>query len=793
MTKNTVDSEIPDSNPDKLYKSIAWIMAFLALLIFLFFLYGQYVIQNPSYYDPVCVTYDGPWTHTDSTGYTDTGTAPVAFDITGQSEVRVSTVLPDDISPEYYMFYKAGKNIRVEIDGEVRAEFPIGRSAFGVNVKSMWLPIKLYPYDSGKTLTIIRDGMNEESIVVSSGYIGNIYGFFQILLTNNMLILLLAFSILVFDALVVAVCIFFRIRTRRSFALMYLSIAVYVSALWLLFDNLTYPFLFNNYHVDGLVEFLIVMLLPYPFMSYLNILQKRRYQKIYNVAGIEMLLEFVIFTTLQFTDVLDFSTALPLINLNTGIMVILTVGVLLYDLLAKKNHEYLIGGIAFLAFIPMAVTEVLHVSVPGHTNDGFYIAVGLILLLMLSIYQEVVRIRRMRRETTEAQASNAAKSVFLANMSHEIRTPINAILGMNEMILREDISDPVREYAESVRDASNALLDIINDILDFSKVEQGKLELVPEEYDIGELLNSVITMIRVKSGEKNLELITEVSENIPRKLYGDPKRIREILINLLNNAVKYTPKGSITLKVTMDTAAQPPLLTFSVKDTGIGIREEDRDKLFKQFERLDYNKNRNIEGTGLGLAITASYVRLMGGSINCISEYGKGSEFVAVIPQDIIDDTPVGNISELSPSGKKETNRMDTFTCPNASLLVVDDNLINQKVAVHLLQISEANVECCSSGPEMLDLICRKKYDMIFLDHMMPDMDGLEALAHAEELPDNLNQLTPYIALTANAIVGAKELYLEHGFTDYLSKPISTADLAEVLLTYLPADKIRKK
>ncbi len=793
MTKNTFDADHLEPAPDKLYQAIAWIMASIALLIFIFFMIGQYGILHPTFYNPRCETYDGPWTHTDINGFTDTDTAPVAFYVVGQEEIRVSTVLPDEIPDEYYLFYKTGKNIRVEVDGEPREDYPIGHSEFGVNVKSLWLPIKLYPSDAGKTLTLIRTDVGEDTLLVSSAYIGNIFGFIQELLMDNMLILLLAFSILVFDALVVVLCIFFRIRSKKSFALMYLSIAVYVAALWLLFDNLTYPFLFNNYYIDGISEFLLVILLPYPFMAYLNILQKRRYQKIYNVASLELLLVFFVFSFLQFTEILDFNTALPLINLNTGVAVVFTVGVLLYDLLKVKNRDYLIGGLGFLAFIPMAVAEVLHVSVPGHTNDGFYIAIGLILLLMLSIYQEVVRIRRMREETTQAQASSAAKSVFLANMSHEIRTPINAILGMNEMILREDISDPVREYAESVRDASNALLDIINDILDFSKVEQGKLELMPEEYDIGELLNSVINMIRVKSNEKCLELITNVSEQIPRKLYGDPKRIREILINLMNNAVKYTPQGSITLNVTMDTVAQPPFLTVSVKDTGIGIREEDQDKLFKQFERLDYNKNRNIEGTGLGLAIAASYVRLMGGSIICKSEYGKGTEFVTVIPQEIRDDTPVGNIGKITSSEDKKANRMDTFTCPKAKLLVVDDNLINQKVAVHLLQISQAQVECCSSGPEMLDLICQEKYDIIFLDHMMPDMDGIEALERSRELEDNLNQLTPYIALTANAIVGAKELYLEHGFTDYLSKPISTADLAEVLLTYLPADKIRKK
>ncbi len=793
MTKNSFEPEIREAAPDKLYQSILWSMVFLAFALILFFIVGQFVIRQPSFYDPYCEEYTGLWTYTDSQGLTQTLELPYNLEVEDGQDIRVSTVLPDQIPDGYYLFYKTGKNLRAEIDGEQRENYTIGTSVLGVTVKSMWVPIRLLPSDAGKTLTLIRPDMSRGVLVVSPGYYGNLYGFFQMLMTDNMMILLLAFAILVFDLIGMILCIIYRILSRRSFALMYLSIAVYVSALWLLFDNLAYPFLFDNYYIDGVMEFLIVMLLPYPYMAYLNILQKRRYQKVYNIAGLELLVEFLTFSTLQFTGILDFNSALPVINLNTGGMIILTIGMILYDLIVRKNRDYIIGATAFLSFVAMGAAEVLHVSIPGHTNDGFYIAIGLLFLLALSTYQEIVRIQRLHRETLEARASNAAKSIFLANMSHEIRTPINAILGMNELILREDVNDAVREYAGNVRDAGNSLLDIINDILDFSKVEQGKLELMPEEYDIGELLKGVITMIRIKASEKNLKLITDIDKDIPRKLQGDPKRIREILINLLNNAVKYTNTGSITLTVTMDRDSNSTLLTISVKDTGIGIREEDRDKLFKQFERLDYNKNRNVEGTGLGLAITANLIRLMSGSITCNSEYGKGTEFIAVIPQEVLDDTPVGNINELASATAPEQNPLDLFTCPEAQLLVVDDNIINQKVAVHLLQIPGAQVESCSSGAEMLERICEKKYDIIFLDHMMPEMDGLETLAKSRELTRDRNRTTPYIALTANAIKGAKDYYLSKGFTDYLSKPMSTSGLADCLLQYLPAEKIQKK
>ncbi|MCR5596199.1 MAG: response regulator [Lachnospiraceae bacterium] len=799
MTKSTDETQKIRSASDKAYKVIHLILFILLVCTATFYFIAQHCIHNPSFFDPECEVYPNTWTHTDINGNTETITSvPATIDITGEDIVRLNTVLPDSIPDEFYIYYNTGKNFSVEIDGEQRESYEIRVTPYGINAKNMWLPIKINPEDAGKTLTIVRWDLFSDSLVLPVCYIGNDHGFFYTLLKANRFILLLAFSIQIFDLLVLILCLIYRIYTRKSFALLYLAVAVFAASAWLILDNLTYPFLYDNYFVDGVTEFMIELLLPFPFILYLNILQKRRYQNIFNIVNIVVIIDFLVFSFMHFTNIADFNSNLLLINLITAIIILITLIIVVYDLFVKKNRDYTIIAIGFLTFIMFAIIEIIHNSIEGHSNDGSYIVLGLISLLVISIYHEMSNIYKMSIQTSEAQASNAAKSAFLANMSHEIRTPINAIIGMNELILREDINDTVKDYAQNVKDASISLLELINDILDFSKIEQGKIEFVSEEYDISELLRSVINMLRVRAQEKGLELDHDISDKLPRKLIGDSRRIREIIINLMNNAVKYTEKGSVTLKAYMGQTNDPdnketaPALIISVKDTGIGIREEDKDRLFKQFERLDYKKNKNIEGTGLGLAITANFIKNMGGSITCESEYGKGTEFIAVIPQRIADETPIGEFSEENrkTDNEEHKNDLDTFRCPDARLLVVDDNKINLIVASRLLNITTPNVDCCKSGAEMLDLICKQKYDIIFLDHMMPGMDGIEALKKSHSTAGNLNEDTPYIALTANAILGAREEYLSNGFTDYLSKPMTTSDLARILRAHIPAEKI---
>ncbi|MCR5734757.1 MAG: response regulator [Lachnospiraceae bacterium] len=391
-----------------------------------------------------------------------------------------------------------------------------------------------------------------------------------------------------------------------------------------------------------------------------------------------------------------------------------------------------------------------------------------------------------------ADAANQAKSIFLANMSHEIRTPINAILGFDEMILRETEEESTRVYASTIKGSGQTLLALVNEILDFSKIESGKLEIVPVEYETATLLNDILNMIEFRAREKNLKIIHDIDGAIPVRLLGDDIRLREILTNLLTNAVKYTEKGSITLTVKkLSSDGSTVRLHVSIKDTGRGIKEEDREHLWDSFQRLDEKHNRGIEGTGLGLAITHKYIGLMGSSLELDSEYGHGSDFWFDIDQEILDAEPIGDFEKARINFQKPVEvYKEGFAAPGAHILLVDDVNVNLVVIKGLLKNSKINIDTATSGKEAIEKMRKNTYDIVFLDHMMPEMDGIETLSLIQEDPDIQNEGVPIIALTANAVSDAEKMYTDHGFTDYLSKPVIPSMLEELLIKYLPDEKI---
>lgn len=398
--------------------------------------------------------------------------------------------------------------------------------------------------------------------------------------------------------------------------------------------------------------------------------------------------------------------------------------------------------------------------------------------------------KQLQEAAEKAKATDVAKSVFLANMSHEIRTPINAVLGMNELINRETTDADIKTYSDDIADAGQSLLSLINDILDFSKIEAGQMELSETDYELSVLIREVNNIIKHRFEEKGLSFEIKNDSEIPNGLYGDDVRIRQILINLLTNALKYTDKGSVTLDVGYNRLADDEIeLILSVADTGSGIKESDLDALFVSFKRINLENNRKREGTGLGLNITKSLVEMMHGYIDVKSEFGKGSIFTVHIRQTVRDNKPIGDFGKEN-SSRKERKYQAKLKAPTARILVVDDVRTNLLVIKGLLKQTEIIIDTALSGAECLEMIRETKYDIVFLDHMMPDMDGVETIRALKADDSHVNTNTPVVMLTANAIIGAKEQYLDDGFTDYLSKPIDWQELESMLIRLLPTDKV---
>ena len=425
-------------------------------------------------------------------------------------------------------------------------------------------------------------------------------------------------------------------------------------------------------------------------------------------------------------------------------------------------------------------------------SDSFFalVCVSLFIGILLKIQSRTYEQEKKSAEAQKKEVEQIARSkdTFFANMSHEIRTPINTIIGLNEMILREDISDEIAENAINIQNASKMLLTTINDILDLSKLESGKMDIVPTQYEISSMFSDLVNLIWIRAHQKNLEFKVDIDPEIPSMLYGDEIRIKQVVTNMLTNAVKYTSSGSVTLSAKGErVAADQILLRISVQDTGMGIRKESLDDLFSSFKRVDESDNRNIEGTGLGLNISKQLIEMMGGKISVDSVYHQGSTFTVEVKQRIVNVRPIGVINFAT---QKQLNHRaayrQSFIAPDARILVVDDNSMNLMVVVKLLRDTKVKVDMAESGREALQKTAENTYHVILMDHMMPEMDGAATLRAVRSQTKGFCQKTPVIALTANVMSDAEQVYRNMGFDGYLAKPISAPLLEAGLLKYLP-------
>ena len=488
---------------------------------------------------------------------------------------------------------------------------------------------------------------------------------------------------------------------------------------------------------------------------------------------------------LQFFNNTDLSGILPFAFISFVITMAGYIITVIPDIIHGKVKEYIMEFIGIIGAMIAGLLQIhVYVTEKPMTLNGMILLLGLLFLIVMSYLRALRDIRRMERDIFAAVQAQAASTAFLTRMSHEMRTPINAILGMNKMILRESKEEKILDYARDVNGAGNYLLGIVNEVLDLAKVNAGKIEIVPEDYDLLDMVRECYSLVRPRAKANRLSFEVDMSDVLPAKLRGDKERIIQIITNLLTNAVKYTPSGRITLSIQGKISGGRLMLKIMVSDTGIGIAKENIPYLFDSFNRVGEFKNYKIEGTGLGLTITKQLIDLMDGEISVDSEPGKGTTFTVVIPQEIRTVEPCGVFS-MGPNGdRRVADRSEVFDVIGR-ILVVDDVAINLRVFTMLLSNTDIVVDTAISGAEALEKVKRTKYDLIFIDHLMPGMDGLELKDIMSRMDDNLNKDTPLIMQTANAIVGAKEKYEAMGFADYIAKPIKEEELRKLLREYM--------
>lgn len=763
----------------------------IALSVMLILVFGYIVIGELAFpFDSprsgfICENLPVQWYKVDSDG------SKEPFEIPGHTDgdVILEGVLPDDIDRNMSSLCFRGMDMEVYIDGSLRDEYKSTDFRFlGDRSAECYLFVPLYPEDSGKTIRLFYE---YNSGFVNEAYYGTRVGIIKMLLHNYGAELYVGLMVLSLGFICLVASIVYRVMYKTYLEMQHLSIGVLLGGCWVMSNSVFRQFYTRNISVMSDIPFLMVMLLPIPFTIFIDSLQQKRYTKLLTFAGFMEIADFVILTLLFVLGRVPLAKSFNIAAISCLICIGIIAYTIIKDSSKKLTRDYEYVAVGFVVLALAGIGQIFsYMFAHNGVFSGLLMSIGLMGFLICAAIHTIKQLIGIRLSASEAMIANKAKDQFLANMSHEIRTPLNGILGMDEMIIRESRESKIKQYALEIKSAGNTLLSIINDILDMSKIESGNFEVLPIDYDLSSVLNDVLNMTRPRAQKKGLEYNFVVADDIPSILNGDEIRIRQVTLNIINNAIKYTKEGSVNVVITSREIMMGNYveLVISVSDTGMGIRDEDKDKLFKSFQRLDEKKNRNIEGTGLGLHITHSLLTMMGGKIDIESDYGVGSTFTITVPQKVVKKEPIGDFSKAVKHylDHIETDEVALYA-PDANVLVVDDNAMNLEVMEGLLGDTKIKVDLAISGDECIEKVSEKKYDLILLDQMMPGMNGEETLLKMKQM-DILKE-TPVIALTADAIIGAKENYLQKGFNDYISKPVKYSVLEQVLKEYIPKEK----
>ncbi len=765
----------------------------LVLNAFVFIYYG--VINRSNVLEDESLQYIEKWTVVDADGNEFTTGRSYVADKQYEKGFTIYATLPTDVMDNEYLLFVTRKDVAVYINGELRSDFVESRDVNipGGSIKRFYMMVPLKTSDAGAEVKMVRTVASKDAQLVPETLICTRYGAFDYLVHTYGLSSILALIVLIFSVVVIIVSIVLKIWYKMKIDMLYGALGTFVISSWIISDSFLFPFIFKVYHVDGALNYMMCLLIPIAPALYLNSIQHRRYKSmsaILVVASINAL----IWPILHFTGIYSFYNIVPVVNTIFGLIAITAIVILVMDAVKGNIRDYKYTFIGFLGFLICCLSQLAVLVVSTITNDSVPMVVGLALLLVFVVVQQVNDLRKIAMEKQHAIDISEAKTRFLASMSHEIRTPINSILGMNEMVLRENRDSVVAQYSKNIKSSGKMLLMLVNDVLDFSKIEAGKLEIHEEHFYMSDMLYDVISLVKERADEKSLELRTELVGEIPNEMLSDEFRIRQILVNIINNAVKYTDNGSITLKLGGKYMENDDYeLSISVRDTGKGIRKEDQPYLFEAFSRVDTKSNANIEGTGLGLAIVKSIVDSMKGTIEVQSEYGVGSEFIVTLPmkylgKETLKSDFMENRVEYDPEPES-----GTFTALDANILAVDDNKSNLTIVKLFLKRTGIIPDLCSSGSRAIEMCKEKKYDLILLDHMMPQPDGIETLHVIRSDDDSLNKDTKVVVLTANAVAGSRQMYMNEGFDDYLTKPLDSKLLEQTVMKMLPEDKVTVK
>ncbi len=733
------------------------------------------------------------WNFRDELGNECTVSLPVELktEIDTALPYSISKVLPLSVPNGTYLF-ELITYARCEcyIGDELRAVYDDADvRIFGRVPVTGYFRVPLSPRDGGKTVRLVITDTYDSCI----GHFDSVYmGQHVSVLENQLLEKMPTFFmalIFVFMGIIlgtIGLVIYINSKAKIQVGLFYFGVALLFYGMEPLYSSQFVNYFLGNVYSWYFIYRFTNFFLAVPLLMFFDEFLERKYSKLYRIAEIINITIGVVAFVLQFTNVLDlfdmqYAKDVGLVIALVVIMVS-AIGEMKSENRIKRNAMVFTASVFLLDAAYQIVSELFLRNL--YSFNWMYPAIVLGASVIAS-----TAIRELVDKIQAADMENKAKSEFMAKMSHEIRTPITAIMGMNEMILRETAEEQTKEYAGHIQDASTVLLAIVNSILDISKIEAGKLEIVENKYSVGMMLKQVIELSAPQIKTQKLLFDVQVDEHIPSFLYGDEVRISQILMNLINNAIKYTSEGSIRLSVE-GVGEKNSVITavrFAVEDSGIGIRTEDMDRLFVTFERIKNDKMRYTDGVGLGLALSQQLAMLMGSEIHVESDYGKGSCFWFVLKQRVIDAAPLGNFDEFcAMQVKLLENYTGRFIAPSARVLVVDDNEVNLMIIKGLLKGTAICVDTVLSGEECLKASCQNYYDLIFMDQLMPKMNGVETYQKLRALKASKNPMVPVIALTADAIEGAKEQYLRYGFIDYLTKPVDPKLLEDTLVRYLP-------